>query len=122
MNIRVIQPPYPKRVEDTTASVSFMIDQLRLCDETLDLILLPECCNAPSGCGDSSLLRRLVAEHTDDLLTAAKETAIRCKAVVGINLYVYGQDHKTTVRNATLLFDSKGRPNYFNKINQNNSG
>lgn len=108
MNIRVIQPPYPKRVEDTPASVAFMIDQLRLCDESLDLILLPECCNAPSGCGDSSLLRRLVAEHTEPLLCAVKETAIRCKAAVGINLYIFGEAHQTTVRNATLLYNSHG--------------
>lgn len=108
MNIRVIQPPYPKRAEDTPASVAFMIEQLRLCGEELDLILLPECCNAPSGCGDSALLRALVAENTDKLLDAVKETAIRCKAAVGINLYVYGEGYETQVRNATLLFDSQG--------------
>ena len=108
MNIRVIQPPYPKCAEDTPASVAFMIEQLRLCDESLDLILLPECCNAPSGCGDSSLLRRLVEENTGILLDAVKETAIRCKATVGINLYVYGKGYETTVRNATLLFNSRG--------------
>lgn len=108
MHIRVIQPPYPKYAEDTPASVAFMIRELALCDESLDLILLPECCNAPSGCGDSSLLRGLVEAHTGELLNAVKETAVRCKAVVGINLYVYGQDHETRVRNATLLFDSKG--------------
>ena len=108
MNIRVIQPPYPKRAEDTPESVAFMIGELQRCDESLDLILLPECCNAPSGCGDSSLLRRLVAENTDKLLSAVKETAVRCKAVVGINLYVYGEGYETKVRNATLLFDSQG--------------
>lgn len=109
MNIRVIQPPYPKRAEDTPASVAFMIEQLRLCDESLDLILLPECCNAPSGCGDSSLLRRLVEENTGILLDAVKETALRCKAVVGINLYVYGEGYETAARNATLLYNSQGQ-------------
>ena len=108
MNIRVIQPPYPKRAEDTPEAVAFMLEELQRCDESLDLILLPECCNAPSGCGDSSLLRRLVAENTDKLLTAVKQTAVRCKAVVGINLYVYGKGYETKVRNATLLFDRQG--------------
>lgn len=108
MNIRVIQPPYPKCAENTPDSVAFMIDQLRHCDESLDLILLPECCNAPSGCGDSSLLRKLVAEHTDALLDCARETAIRCRAAVGINLYV-GAEGCERVRNSTLLFDSRGR-------------
>lgn len=109
MNIRVIQPPYPKCAEDTPASVAFMIEQLRLCDESLDLILLPECCNAPSGCGDSSLLRRLVEENTGILLEAARETAVRCRAVVGINLYVYGEGYETAARNATLLFNPQGQ-------------
>jgi len=108
MNIRVIQPPYPKHVSDTPACVAFMIDQLRCCDESLDLILLPECCNAPSGCGDSSLLRRLVAENTEPLLSAVKETAIRCKATVGINLYVHAEGYETVVRNATQLYNSRG--------------
>ena len=72
MNIRVIQPPYPKRAEDTPASVAYMIEQLRQCDESMDLILLPECCNAPSCCGDSALLRRLVKAHTQPLLDAAR--------------------------------------------------
>ena len=108
MNIRVIQPPYPKHASDTPDSVAFMIEQLRLCDESLDLILLPECCNAPSGCGDSSLLRRLVAENTEPLLAAVRETAVRCKATVGINLYVHGEGYETVVRNATLLYNSRG--------------
>lgn len=108
MNIRVIQPPYPKHVSDTPACIAYMIEQLRLCDESLDLILLPECCNAPSGCGDSNLLRRLVAENTQPLLDAVKETAIRCKATVGINLYVHGEGYETVVRNATQLYNSQG--------------
>ncbi len=106
MNIRVIQPPYPMCAEDTAGTVSFMIHELENCDDSLDLVLLPECCNAPSGCGDSSLLKRLVAEHTSKLMDAAKETAVRCGAVVGINLYVYAENGK--VRNTTLLFDQNG--------------
>ena len=110
MNIRVIQPPYPKCAEDTPASVAFMIDQLRRCDDSLDLILLPECCNAPSGCGDSSLLRALVAEHTQPLLDAVQETALRCGATVGINLYVPGDGcGSELVRNTTLLYNSQGQ-------------
>ena len=109
MKIRVIQPPYPKCAEDTPDSVAFMIEQLLRCDEELDLILLPECCNAPSGCGDSSLLRKLVAVHTQPLLDAVQETAVRCHAVVAINLYVPGQGCEGSVRNSTLLYDRQGR-------------
>lgn len=108
MNIRVIQPPYPSHAEDTPSTISFILDQLENCDESLDLILLPECCNAPAGCGDSSLLRMLVRENTDKLLSAAQKTAAQCKAVVGINLYVHSENHEASVRNTTLLFDRSG--------------
>lgn len=108
MKIRVIQPPYPKHVEDTPSTVAFMLRQLENCDSTLDLILLPECCNAPSGCGDSALLRSLVQENTQKLLDGARETAIRCQATVGINLYINAEEQSTTVRNTTLLFNRQG--------------
>lgn len=109
MKIRVIQPPYPVHPEDTPSSVSFMLRQLECCDSSLDLILLPECCNAPSGCGDSNLLRDLVQKNTQQLLDAARQTAIRCQALVGINLYVQGPCQDVAVRNATLLFDRHGQ-------------
>lgn len=107
MKIKVIQPPYPHRAEDTPASVDYMVKELRACDETLDLILLPECSNAPSGCGDCELLKRLAAENTDKLLGAARETAVRCHALVGINLYL-PDEASGKLRNATVVFDTAG--------------
>lgn len=109
MRIRVIQPPYPQCTDGTPATVSFMIEQLRQCDESLDLILLPECCNLPAGCSDSLLLPKLVQTYGNALFNAVKETAVRCNAVVGINLYIYGKGYETVVRNATLLFNKEGR-------------
>lgn len=107
MNIKVIQPPYPHRVEDTVASVTFMINELEKCDDKVDLVLLPECCNAPSGCGDGEILKRLAAENTEKLLFAAKKTAKRCKTIVGINLYLHS-DNDEILRNATILIDTEG--------------
>ena len=107
MNIRVIQPPYPARPEDTGRTVAFIMQELDRCDESLDLILLPECCNAPSGCGDSELLKVLVECNTEPLIRAVKETAIRCNATVGINLYCKTEHQK--VQNTTLLFDGRGK-------------
>lgn len=106
MNICVIQPPYPTRPENTEQTVSFILQELERCDDSLDLILLPECCNAPSGCGDSELLKVLVDANTESLLSAVKKTAIRCNATVGINLYC--KTEHQIVQNTTLLFNRKG--------------
>ena len=107
MKIRVIQPPYPHHAEDTASSVETMLEELKNCDPSLDLILLPECCNAPSGCGDSSILVRLANTFTDPLVSAAAETAKRCSAHVGINLYIR-EDGSDKFRNRTLLFNTDG--------------
>ena len=106
MKIRVIQPPYPLRAEDTDASIAFMLKELQACDETLDLIMLPECCNAPSACGDSELLKQQVSVNSEKLLPMVKETAIRCGATVSINLYCIGENG--LFQNTTLLYDKKG--------------
>lgn len=106
MNIRVIQPPYPWNPESIKATVDFILEELRKCDDSLDLILLPECCNAACGCGDSEKLMEFVNRHTSPLINAVKETAKRCKSVVGINLYYREENEK--VQNTTLLFDREG--------------
>lgn len=107
MKIKVIQPPYPHRAEDTPAAVDFMIAELRRCSGPLDLVLLPECCNAPSGCGDYGLLKKLAAENTEKLIEAVKETAIRCHTLVGINLYM-PDEASGKFRNATVMFNASG--------------
>ena len=106
MRIKVIQPPYPWRMDETGKSVSFMCQELRDCDASLDLIVLPECCNAPSGCGDSSALREMAGAYSETLITAVRETARRCSADVCINLYCETKDG--LFRNTTLLFDRNG--------------
>lgn len=109
MKIKVIQPPYPAQAEDVAQAAAFMIQELESCDDSLDLILLPECCNAPCGCSDSRILEQLVSVYTEPLLTVAKETAARCGAVVGINLYAEESDNSQLLRNSTLLFGSDGQ-------------
>ena len=82
MKIRVIQPPYPMGADATEASIAFILKELAACDESLDLVVLPECCNAPSACGDYEQLKIQVGIYSDTLLNAVKETAVRCQATV----------------------------------------
>ena len=106
MNIKVLQPPYPFKVEDTDSTIEFIISELGKCTEADDLILLPECCNAPAVCHDKNLLKKQVGEYSDRLIEAVKNTAIRCNSIVGINLYWEPNSEK--YRNTTLLFDQSG--------------
>lgn len=106
MNVRIIQPPYPQRPEDTEATVSFMIRELEQCDPSLDLILLPECCNAPASCGDRKQLKELADRYGERLLNMVKATALRCNVTIGINLYCENDEGK--LQNTTLLYNCKG--------------
>ena len=110
MRIKVVQPPYPWKTEDTGKSISFICQELQKCDDSLDLILMPECCNAPSGCGSSSALRELSENWTEPLLSNVREAAKRCRAHVCINVYCQTPDG--LFRNTTLLFDRNGQEAY----------
>lgn len=107
MNVRIIQPPYPQCSENTETTVSFIIRELEQCDPSLDLILLPECCNAPASCGDHERLGELADKYGTKLIEAVKTTASRCEATIGINLYCRSESGK--LRNTTLLFNRKGQ-------------
>ena len=47
MKVCAFQPQYPFTAAETDAYVQFLLKTLDECDESLDLIVLPECCNAP---------------------------------------------------------------------------
>lgn len=91
---------------DTENSIAFILKELADCDQSLDLIVLPECCNAPSACGDNEQLKIQVGANSGKLLNAVKETAVRCGATVSINLYCTNE--AGLFQNTTLLFNRQG--------------
>ena len=105
MKVCSIQPPYPYTLDDVVAHQNFILSALAECDDSLDLIVLPECCNAPTSLKDSVVFLDCVRENTPVLLNAVRETAERCNAMVAINLY---DGEKPPFRNTTILFDRKG--------------
>ena len=48
MKAFVVQPPYPEHAEQSEQNRRWILSELDKCDETCDLIVLPEYCNAPS--------------------------------------------------------------------------
>lgn len=105
MKVCSIQPPYPYQPQDVDTHQAFILRELDQCDDSLDLILLPECCNAPTSFANPDDFLACIKRCTAPLLDKAAQTARRCHAFVGINLYMPVKD---LFRNTTVLFNREG--------------
>lgn len=104
MKLCAIQPEYPYTLDRADAAVEYLIDALDGCDESCDLILLPEYSNAPTVFPKGECIP-YAKNHTERLIRAAVDAARRCHAIVAVN-YVAEIDGK--FRNTTRVFDSQG--------------
>ncbi len=105
MKACVIQPPYSLDLSKSDAYFQAKLDLLSQCDETMDIIVLPEYSDVP--CAAETLEETLFYHHKyiDTLLTACADAAKRCHAVVFVNaLY----ETETGFRNTTYAFDRTG--------------
>ncbi len=105
MKACIIQPPYSR---DTSFSDEYFEYKLKLldeCDESVDLIVLPEYSDVP--CSTSTLEETLFYhnKYIDVLLDRCKKTAQRCNALVFVNaLYPINDNY----RNTTYVYDRQG--------------
>ena len=53
MKACIIQPPYSRDTADSDRLFAYKMDMLDKCDESMDLIVLPECSDVP--CATSTL-------------------------------------------------------------------
>ena len=106
LKVCAFQPGYPFKREEMTEYLQFLEKQLDACTEDLDLIVLPECCNAPLHYENRAAFQADADPIGAFLQKKAAETAIRCKALVCINLYCPYEDK---YRNTTLLFGRDGQ-------------
>lgn len=81
------------------------MDALARCDESLDMIVLPEYSNVPARVTAKAQLEESRAAFTAPLLEACAAAARRCDAVVFANC---AWDSPMGVRNTTLAFDREG--------------
>lgn len=104
MKVMIIQPPFSYIPSQSEAEVAFLINEMQKCDDTVDLMILPEYCNAPSQYQPADF-RKAIARYTEPILTAASEASQRCHAMVAVNIaYPYNEKF----RNTTLLYDRNG--------------
>ena len=101
----VFQPPYALDVADIEKSMQWEFDQLKKCDPSLDLIVLPEASDRQARVGSREQAIAAAKKYNAPLLAACAETAKRCGATVFVNALDFTP---TGERNTTFAFDKTG--------------
>jgi len=105
MKACIIQPPYSRDLSLSDEYFDYKLARLAECDESLDIIVLPEYSDVPCA---TETLQDTVFYHEryiDRLLTACAETARRCHALVFCNAMSMEEDGW---RNTTFAFNREG--------------
>lgn len=114
MKACVIQPPYSMNTSFSDKYFDYKIKMLEKCDDTMDIIVLPEYSDVP--CATDTLEETLFYhnKYIERLLDECISTAIRCSAVVCVNaLCPVGENF----RNTTYVYGKNGEllGQYFKK-------
>ena len=105
MKIRVIQPRYSFDPAELDACRAELISEIDRCDESLDVIVLPEYSDVPADVHGESAFHAAIEEFNSKLLTLASDTAKRCSAIVFVNA---GYKSDSGWRNTTHAFGRSG--------------
>lgn len=105
MKARTIQPLYAKDAPGLEQSFIWTLEQLKACDSSLDIVVLPEFSEVPGHTSNSDFLKE-VEKKGPVLLEACAETARRCSTLVfcgAIDMTEFGP------RNTIFVFDRTGK-------------
>ncbi len=105
MKVCVIQPKYSFNESDNDQRCRELSDFLDLCDESMDLIVLPEYGDALADVKGKEGFYSAVKRNNAALLEKAQKTAKRCNALVFVNA---GCLTEKGIRNTTYAIDRKG--------------
>jgi len=105
MKVCVIQPYYSFEPADLAVCYDGMVSLLDKCDDSLDLIVLPEYSDIPAAQSSKEDFHASIAKYNADILERAKAAAVRCNAVVFVNA---AYDVGSGWRNTTHAIDRKG--------------
>ena len=101
----VFQPPYALDVANIEATMQWEFDHLKQCDESLDLIVLPEASDRQARVSSRDEVIAAAKKYNAPLLALCAETAKRCKATLFVNALDFTP---TGERNTTFAFDRTG--------------
>lgn len=82
MKACVIQPFYSADYSLCDQCFEPYIEMMQKCDDSMDLIVLPEASNVPCLARTKEEFLLCIEKYTDRLLQVASETARRCNAVL----------------------------------------
>ena len=114
MKACIIQPPYSRDVSYSDEYFDYKIKMLDSCDETIDIIVLPEYSDVPCATSTKDETLFYHKKYIDILLKKCIETAKRCNSLVFVNaLYPINDNY----RNTTYVYNQKGEliGTYFKK-------
>ena len=106
MKVTVIQPYYSFDPVDTDKCYRQMINLLDECDETSDIIVLPEYSDVPADQASGEDFHKAVALYNADIMQRARAAAVRCNAIVFVNA---ADITETGARNTTFAIDRGGK-------------
>lgn len=105
MKACIVQPLFSADYSLTEEFFQWEMDALERCDESLDLIVLPESCDVPCLARTEEEDRASVEKYNRVLLEKCAETAKRCNAVLFVN---GSYQTPTGSRNTTYAFNRQG--------------
>ena len=105
MKVCVIQPPYSFKEGDLDACFKKVLTLLDNCDQTADIIVLPEHSDVPAHLNGKNAFYSAVEKNNKVLLQKAIQTAKRCNALVFVNAGYFGEKG---IRNTTYAIDRTG--------------
>ena len=108
MKVTLIQPRYCPTSDAAAGAKNFaaLLSELEKCDETSDVIVLPEYSNLLYNEADPARFFAAAKENRAPLTEAAKRAAVRCGATVFYNIL---DETPTGVRNVTRTVDRTGK-------------
>jgi glycerophosphoryl diester phosphodiesterase/predicted amidohydrolase len=105
MKVCIIQPLYSADYERSEELFRWQLEAMDQCDESMDLIVLPEATSVPALAKTLEQFHESYEKYNEIVLTKAAQTAKRCHSVLFINaLYDSGKG----LRNTTYAFDREG--------------
>ena len=105
MKVCVIQPPYSIEYEKSDEYFNIELDLLDKCDDSMDIIVLPENCDIPCLAKTKVQAEESVKKYNKIILEKASQTAKRCNAMLFINARF---ETEKGYRNTTYAFDRNG--------------
>ncbi len=101
----IIQPAYSTDYSQSDTYFKAEIQLLEQCDESMDLIVLPESCDIPCLASNPEDGVKSAEKFCQPLLEAAAKTARRCNAMLFLNAR---RETASGTRNTTYAFNRQG--------------